>query len=173
MNRARKPELLYQALWPSNTDHFERLLPESFLFVCYAVAMSERQSYYVGIKGIIKNEAGDVLILKDASRGKWEVPGGRIDKDQSIIDSFSREIEEELPGAKLISLNEVIHVAQGDFLVENEHKLFLAFHLAKVSLPDVLVLSDEHSELAWVNQSSLSNYPIFTTDQAAIEISLR
>lgn len=134
--------------------------------------MSERQPFYIGIKGIIKNEAGDVLILKDTSRGKWEVPGGRIDKGQSITDSFSREIEEELPGAKLVSLGEVIHVAQGDFLVEDGHKLFLVFHLAKVSLPDVLALSDEHSESAWVNQSNLSDYPIFTTDQVAIELSL-
>ena len=134
--------------------------------------MSARQSFYVGIKGIIKNDAGDVLILKDASKGKWEVPGGRVDKDQSIVNSFSREIEEELPGAKLVSLDEVIHVAQGDFLVEDEHKLFLAFHLAKVSLPDILVLSDEHTDSAWVNLSTVANYSIFTSDLAAIEQSL-
>ncbi len=134
--------------------------------------MSERQSYYVGIKGIIKNEAGRVLILKDASKDKWEIPGGRIDKDQSITDSFSRELEEELPGAKLIRLGRVIHVAQGDFVVENNHKLLLVFYLAQVTLPETLVLSDEHTGSAWVNEDDLVNYSIFTTDQAAIELSL-
>lgn len=132
--------------------------------------MEERQSFYIGVKAIIKNDSGDILILKDAPRGKWEVPGGRIDKNQTIQQSLEREIQEEILGAKLVRLGPIIYVATGDFTVENEHKLFLAFHDATVKLPTELTLSREHTDFAWVNKTNLEDFEIFTTDKKAIEI---
>src|ERR1044071_7625828 len=103
----------------------------------------ERQSYYVGIKGIITNAAGDILIFKDAPRDKWELPGGRINKNQSIPESFKREISEEIEGTSLISMGEVLHVAQGDFKQANDHKLLLVFYKVEVALPEKILLSSE------------------------------
>jgi 8-oxo-dGTP diphosphatase len=132
--------------------------------------MTERQSFYIGIKGLIQNEAGHVLILKDVGSGKWEVPGGRLDQGQSIEEAFRREIEdEELPGSILRSLGSVAHTAQGDFIVENNHKLFLVFHLADVALPEVIILSDEHSDSAWIDPSDTSAFDLYSTDRTAIE----
>lgn len=132
--------------------------------------MAERQSFYIGIKGLIQNDIGRVLILKDVGSGKWELPGGRLDEGQSIEEAFRREIEdEELPGSDVKRLGKVVHTAQGDFVVEDNHKLFLVFHLADVVLPETIILSDEHSDSAWVDPSDTSTFDLYSTDQAAIE----
>jgi len=131
--------------------------------------MNQRQSYYIGIKGLIKNNQGDILILKDNSTGKWEVPGGRIDQNQAIEEAFRREMAEELPGSVVNGFGNVVYVAQGDFVVENSHKLMLLFFSTDVSVPDKPKLSNEHSELAWVNRNNLNDYPIYSSDKAAIE----
>ena len=130
--------------------------------------MSKRQPYYVGIKGIIKNSEGDVLILRDSSTGKWEAPGGRMDADQTIEEAFSREIGEEVEGAVLQSLGNVFYVAQGGFTVEDEHKLLLLFYETIVDMPLKIKLSFEHTDFAWVNAKSLADYDIYASDKAAV-----
>jgi 8-oxo-dGTP pyrophosphatase MutT (NUDIX family) len=134
--------------------------------------MSERQSYYIGIKGIIKDKTGRVLILKDSSTGKWEVPGGRIDAGQTIEGAFAREISEEIEGASLVRFGELLCAAQGDYLVENKHKLMLLFYAVEVELPPRLALSSEHTEFAWVDAQSLGAYTMYASDKAAVQKSI-
>ncbi len=134
--------------------------------------MTNRQSFYVGIKGLIKNQAGEILILNDTSKGKWEVPGGRIDAGAGIEDSFAREISEEIPGATHPKLGELIYASVGDFIVENDHRLLLLFYAAQVTLPEKIALSDEHSAVAWAGKASLQKFDIFASDRLAIEMAL-
>jgi 8-oxo-dGTP pyrophosphatase MutT (NUDIX family) len=129
--------------------------------------MSDRQSFYIGIKAIIVRD-GRVLLLKESPRAKWELPGGRIDGKQTIEESVARELAEEIPGAKLRSLGDLVHAATGDFMVENDHRLCLIFYTADVDLPHELTLSEEHLEYAWVDPESIEGYDIFTSDRAAL-----
>jgi 8-oxo-dGTP diphosphatase len=135
--------------------------------------MSDRQSYYIGIKGIIKDQSGRVLILKDSSTGKWEVPGGRMDAEQTIEGAFAREITEEIQDASLEKFGDLLFAAQGAFNVENAHKLFLIFYSVKVRLPSKLTLSSEHTDSAWVDERSLSNYALYPSDKAAVITALK
>jgi 8-oxo-dGTP diphosphatase len=134
--------------------------------------MNERQSYYIGAKGLIKNSQGKVLIIKDVETGRWELPGGRIDKKQSIEEAFRREIAEELPGSVVKNFGNIVYAAQGDFTVEDDHKLMLLFFSADVKVPDSTELSHEHTELAWVNSQSVDDYQIYASDKAAIKLAL-
>jgi 8-oxo-dGTP pyrophosphatase MutT (NUDIX family) len=130
--------------------------------------MSEdRQSFYIGVKAVI-SQAGKVLILKDKPRSKWELPGGRIDGSQTIEESLRRELTEEIPGADLVKLGDILHAATGDFTVENNHRLCLLFYKAEVNLPDKIELSDEHTEFVWVDKSSYTEYELFSSDNAAL-----
>ena len=127
-----------------------------------------RQSFYIGVKAVI-SQAGKVLILKDKPRSKWELPGGRIDGNQTIEESLIRELAEEIPGAKLVKLGELLHAAAGDFTVENNHRLCLLFYAAEVALPSKIELSDEHTEFAWVDRDTFQDYELFASDKSAIE----
>ena len=48
---------------------------------------------------IIENDHGDILLVKrkfDPGKGKWDVPGGFIDPQETLEESSSREAMEEL-----------------------------------------------------------------------------
>jgi mutator protein MutT len=61
----------------------------------------------VTVKAIIIND-GRILLLKDL-KGKWELPGGRIDFGESPIEALNRELDEEL-GVKNAKTGELIDV---------------------------------------------------------------
>lgn len=51
--------------------------------------------YRVSVKALIRNEAGEVLVVKEHQE-KWELPGGGLDHGESIHDGLKRELSEEL-----------------------------------------------------------------------------
>jgi 8-oxo-dGTP diphosphatase len=52
-------------------------------------------TFQVAVKAIVLDSKGKILFLKDF-KGEWDLPGGRINKGESLIDALVRECEEEL-----------------------------------------------------------------------------
>lgn len=53
--------------------------------------------YRVGIKAVIRNEAGSVLCVHDTGEDDmWSLPGGGLDHGDDIRGGLKRELEEEL-----------------------------------------------------------------------------
>ncbi len=48
----------------------------------------------VAVFGLIRNSAGDVLMIESPLRG-WEIPGGRVEEGEDLIRALAREILEE------------------------------------------------------------------------------
>ncbi|HZW60779.1 MAG TPA: NUDIX domain-containing protein [Candidatus Babeliales bacterium] len=61
--------------------------------------------FYVGIKGVIVNN-NKVLLLKSKSKiddGQfWDLPGGRMESNETIQEALIRELIEELPGSPIL-----------------------------------------------------------------------
>ncbi len=51
--------------------------------------------YRVSIKALIKNDKGEVLVVKE-HQDKWELPGGGLDHGESVHECLARELREEL-----------------------------------------------------------------------------
>lgn len=51
--------------------------------------------YRVSIKGLVFDDEGRVLVVKDG-RDAWELPGGGLDHGESAKESLAREFNEEL-----------------------------------------------------------------------------
>lgn len=51
--------------------------------------------YRTSIKAVIRNEDGEVLVVKE-HQDKWELPGGGLDHGEDIHDCLRRELAEEL-----------------------------------------------------------------------------
>lgn len=49
----------------------------------------------ISLRGVVFGPDDDVLILRRASDGEWELPGGRLGSDEDTLLGLRREVEEE------------------------------------------------------------------------------
>lgn len=57
-------------------------------------ASRDDPTHVLAVSGFVTNEAGDVLLVRVAERG-WELPGGQVERGESLLDALRREVEEE------------------------------------------------------------------------------
>lgn len=94
---------------------------------------------------------GALLLVKRAARlsegGKWALPGGFLDRDESLADGVRREVREETGwDSRVVGLLRV--VSRPDRPREDRQNVAFDFVLTagdRVGAPD-----DESSEVAWV-----------------------
>lgn len=115
---------------------------------------------------IIENN-GKVLIAqrakKDALLGKWEFPGGKVETGETLHECLKRELFEELG----------IQAEVGEYFCTSTfyHKdvLFDMCVFKVTSFKGELTLN-EHSAIAWVTPSELSNYDMPEPDLPIVEL---
>jgi len=76
--------------------------------------------YRVSIKGLIRNEKGEVLVVKESGRDWWDLPGGGMDHGENIKSAIAREMKEEvnLSGGfiyKIIDVEDPAHLSAHGF----------------------------------------------------------
>src|SRR5690349_18369382 len=59
----------------------------------------EEDCFHLGVKALIRNREGKVLLLERERASKetyWDMPGGRLKKGETLVEALVREIEEEV-----------------------------------------------------------------------------
>ena len=116
----------------------------------------KEQIFQIGVKSLIKNKDGKFLITKGRSYNYWDIPGGRMDKDESIQDTLKRELKEEL-GIKVkmlglhIAVISKIKIKAGKDLVG----LMLLIYDCKLPAGVRLVSRPEYDEFKWVDKKEI------------------
>jgi len=58
------------------------------------------QLFQVGVKALIQNQAGNILLLAvpkwDDNPAHWDLPGGRMEPGEDFMQTLKREIKEEI-----------------------------------------------------------------------------
>ena len=140
--------------------------------------------FYAGIKALIQNDEGNILILeaslRDHSKGAqpyWDIPGGRIDEGEAngILNTLHREITEETGVTEVT--DEVLYtavVSHHEIPLDESKKAGLMLMIYTVKIPEnsTITLSPEHLSYEWVTPcvaaERLSNkYPKEFTDKLA------
>jgi 8-oxo-dGTP pyrophosphatase MutT (NUDIX family) len=109
------------------------------------------QSFNVGIKAAIVRD-GTILALRSAAHGFWDLPGGRIDDEESIEQTLRREIGEEIGVGDDVELRDIVcAIRVPHFSHKDVGGLVLIAY--EVVIPDdtEIAISDEHTEFQWLS----------------------
>ena len=109
---------------------------------------------------------GCVLLVRraawDSLPGQWELPGGKIDRGERVLEGLAREVEEEtglmLSDARQLSTRELVS-PRGNLVRE---------HVYAAGAIGTVTLSDEHDAYAWVEDP----FALELTESAAAAFSL-
>jgi len=123
-------------------------------------------NFHLGVKALIRNRLGEILLLKVnvkklwKYKGKqyWDLPGGRIKKRSSIEKTLKREVKEE------IGIGELINIKPFDMILSNIRipvdkgtvGLILALYVCGIPTKKKILLSDEHIEFNWFSPKKAS-----------------
>src|SRR5689334_4678349 len=76
--------------------------------------MNNEGIFRVGTKAVIRNSQGNILLLhvnletfKSPFPDHWDLPGGKINKEETLEDGLKREVEEEI-GVKDLQIIKLI-----------------------------------------------------------------
>lgn len=116
-------------------------------------------SFHLGIKAIIRNSEGEVLLLKTnpaklrgySGEPYWDIPGGRIHKDSSVEETLKRELEEET-GITVVKSMEPFTMVLSTMRIPTDDGsvgLILASYLCEIEDNPEIKISDEHIEAKW------------------------
>src|SRR5947209_4615737 len=57
--------------------------------------MPDQHSHSVSVAGVVVDEAGRVLVIQRRDNGRWEAPGGILERDETFEEGVAREVAEE------------------------------------------------------------------------------
>src|SRR3954470_13108128 len=57
--------------------------------------MPDQHIHSVSVAGVVVDEAGRVLIVQRRDNGRWEAPGGILERDETFEEGVTREVAEE------------------------------------------------------------------------------
>lgn len=136
-----------------------------WVFVRQGINMTNEDLFYVGVKLIVLDRQRRVLLLRSNLSSEmesyWDVPGGRIQKGENIIETLRRELYEET-GLK-IDNEKIVYVSCSLSNVrisvgEDSVGLLLLIYRCKYKATPKIRLSPEHSSFWWA-----------TLEEAALE----
>ena len=109
------------------------------------------KDFQVGVKGIVCVH-DQCLMLQNGVY--WDVPGGRIDDNETLHETLTRELREELPSVKGFSIKEVLGAYRIHKDIVDGRGLVLIFYKVEADTFEV-TLSNEHSTYRWVSKETL------------------
>jgi 8-oxo-dGTP pyrophosphatase MutT (NUDIX family) len=119
--------------------------------------------FNVGIKGLIENTDGKILVLKSSlkdhkmpTEAYWDIPGGRIEEGEHVLEVLKREIEEEIGIKDFKEEAEFFHAVISNHKIPFEDKILgLVLMVYKIQIPkkSKIKLSDEHVAYEWVDKA--------------------
>ncbi len=128
----------------------------------------------VAAKGVIINEKGEVLILREASSyeegtnvGRWQIPGGRINPGEHFEDGLKREVREET-GLDVVEVLFPIYHGEWRPTIKDVPTQIIALYMVCRTKATDTKLSEEHDEARWIQPQSVTQYDMVAPEDKVI-----
>lgn len=125
-----------------------------------------------GVRGIILNEKGEVLLLKRAAGdnfgGKWCLPGGKVEYGERVEEAIVLEIKEETN----LNCTEAKFLFYMDGLPTDEYSEHYIIFYFECKVKGEIKLNGESEEYAWVNPNEINKYDIAFGNEMGIKMYL-
>lgn len=124
--------------------------------------------YGLTVRGIIKNNENEILIVKRHPKSRtdpemWELPGGKVESGEFFTDALVREIKEETN----------LEVKVGDFAeaIQNDymHKRTVQLMMYLDDIKGEVKISEEHTEWMWASLEKIKDLEISTSLKKVLE----
>ncbi len=129
-------------------ENFEKLKKEFFKHFKLIIAGG----------GLVKNEEGEILLI--FRKGKWDLPKGKLDDGETILDCAIREVKEEtglnkLKAGKKLDVTYHTYVEFGKHILKESHWYLMHTVAADILTPQV---EEGITEIRWVKKEALKNF---------------
>lgn len=121
--------------------------------------MANEKKFHVGIKVLIENPDGQVLLMKTMAwkpnPAHWDIPGGRIQEGQTVDDTMAREVEEETGVTDITNPQFFTAVISNiEIPLKDGEVVGLVLMIYKATIPSDshIQLSEEHTDYEWVSK---------------------
>lgn len=137
---------------PANTKNFYR-------FLKYYERLFESKTVYKisASGGLVYNSLGQFLILqtsKGKDFGKWVVPGGKFDLNETPIDAFAREVLEETG----LTVNHVKLLGVRDYTARSGNHYQFYDYTSSVEDDKRIKINEESLAFRWITKDQIPNF---------------
>lgn len=124
---------------------------------------------------IIKDSSNRILILKRGSKDirnphKWELPGGKLEKDENIEIAIEREINEEIN--LIVNVFPKRFYCHSSVLLQEQSKYkdftYIVLTATASYIGGKVKISEEHTSYEWVDQRSIFDYNLALDSKRAL-----
>lgn len=105
---------------------------------------------------------GKILLLREApyeeggNPGLWDVPGGRIEPQETLLEGLSREVGEET--GLVVRVGDVLGVYESFATIKGEEShIIRVYYAAYLETTDAVTLSADHDLYEWVSSEDLAD----------------
>lgn len=118
--------------------------------------------YGLTVRGIIKNDNGEILIVKRHPKSKtdpemWELPGGKVENGEFFADALIREIKEET--SLDVKVGDFAEAIQNDYM----HKRTVQLMMYLKDVEGAVKISEEHTDWMWADINKIKTLKISTS----------
>jgi len=136
--------------------------------------MSEGIVLEVAMKAVIVNQDGKILILREAAtygegtqRGRYHMPGGRLQPGENFEEALRREVREET-GLE-VDIQYPLYVGEWRPVIHGQpHQIVATFHVCTPK-SNKITLSTEHDDFQWIKPSERQKFDIMDPEDKVID----
>jgi 8-oxo-dGTP pyrophosphatase MutT (NUDIX family) len=108
--------------------------------------------------GLVKNKNGEILLI--LRRGKWDLPKGKLDDNETIEECAKREVQEET-GLQKIKVIQPIEITYHTYVQFGKHILKESHWYAMKATGDeklIPQMEEDITEIVWAPKDDLKRY---------------